>query len=142
MGLSFNRREWTPREDEFLADRMGVWTVRAIAQALVRSMGSVRSRAAHLALSGRVKEGYNISDLVAVLGASDGTVRGWMRRGLLGAVQDRAGLRATEDAVVRFLRRHPGEYDLRRVDQTWFKSMIFRRPVSSDGPRSERERSN
>jgi hypothetical protein len=127
MGLSFNRREWTPEEDEFLGDHMGILTARVIAAKLQRSMGSVRSRASHLALSGRLKEGYNISDLVAVLGACDGTVRGWMRRGLLGAIQERAGLRATEDAVVRFLRRYPAEYDLRRVDQVWFKSMIFRR---------------
>jgi len=141
LGLSFNRREWTPEEDEFLGDHMGILTVRVIAARLKRSMGSVRSRASHLALSGRVKEGYNISDLVAVLGACAVTVRGWMRRGLLGSTSERAGLRATEDGVVRFLRRYPGEYDLRRVDQIWFKSMIFRRPADSVTVRSQ-ERSN
>jgi hypothetical protein len=139
MGLSFNRREWTAEDDAYLQERIGVMAVRAISRALKRSMGSVRARAARLELSERVKEGYNISDLVAVLGVSPGTVGGWMRRGLLGAVQERAGLRTSEDAVVQFLRRYPGEYDLRRVDQVWFKSMIFSAARSSSGqPRSER----
>jgi hypothetical protein len=136
MGLSFNRREWTAEEDGFLADHIGILTARVIAARLKRSMGSVRDRASHLALSARVQEGYNISDLAGVLGVGAPTARGWMRRGLLGAVREREGLRVSEDAVVRFLRRYPGEYDLRRVDQTWFKSMVFSRPVSSLTERS------
>ena len=138
LGLSYHRQEWTAAEDEYLSEHMGVETARAIGRRLGRSTGSVVARAARLELSGRVKEGYCTSDLAAVLGVGSGTVRGWMRRGLLGAIQEREGSRAQEDAVVRFLRRYPGEYDLRRVDQIWFKSMIFRRPAESLSVRSER----
>ena len=31
----------------------------------------------------------------------------------------------TDAAVRRFLRRHPTAFSLRRVDQTWFLSLVF-----------------
>ena len=34
----------------------------------------------------------------------------------------------SDSQVERFLRKHICEYDLARVDEVWFKALIFRRP--------------
>ena len=46
----------------------------------------------------------------------------WVRDGLLKPASDG---RLSEVAVARFIRKYPQEYDLARVDQAWFKAMVF-----------------
>jgi hypothetical protein len=48
-----------------------------------------------------------------------------MERGVFGQVKDVQGYRVSEKAVVKFLIEHPDKYDLRRVDQGWFKAVLF-----------------
>jgi hypothetical protein len=123
-----HRRRWTVQEDEHLAEFMASQSLRTMARALGRSVESVDARAERLKLSRRLREGwYNLADLATVFGAHHSTVRGWMRRGFLGKVHEGAQLRVVETNVVRFLRRLPHEYDLRRVDQLWFKGVLFGR---------------
>ena len=69
------------------------------------------------------QEGYTMTDLQIVFGENARKVRRWMERGLLGKVHESSGKRVTEANVIRFLRNHPAEYDLRRVDQLWFRAM-------------------
>jgi hypothetical protein len=116
---------WTAAEDMYLRERIGIVSVRSIAQRLGRTIDAVKVRAHRLELSRRVREGYNLADLSQVMGVAPSTARSWMRRGLLGEVHQVGGLRVSERAVSRFIRAHPHEYDLRRVDQVWFKSVIF-----------------
>lgn len=132
-------RPWTAEEDAALRERAGVVSVYAIAQRLGRSHLAVQRRARGMALSLRVVEGYAIQDLADVLGAHHTTVRRWMDGGLFGPVHAVGGAKRVHEANVRrFLRRHAGVYDLRRVDQVWFKAVLFadesQRPAAPAGP--------
>ena len=132
-----HRRLWTAEEDAHLAEWLGRISVTAIARQLGRTVLSVESRAARQELSLRAREGYNLTDLAAVLGVRYLRVRGWVERGLLGRVREWQGLRVKEAAVARFIRRYPHEYDLRRVDEVWFKAMVF--GFRADARTGERE---
>lgn len=120
-----HRRAWTAEEQAYLEESLGVVSVKQIARRLGRTVMSVESRAEKLGLSRRISEGYNMADLAAVFGESYHKVRRWMERGLLGPVHQVQGHRVAETHVVRFIRAHAHEYDLRRVDQGWYKSMVF-----------------
>lgn len=128
-GWSRERRLWTPEDLEYLQKKLGTVSVTQIARNLGRSVVSVRVKAEKMNLSVRVVEGYNISDLSEVFGVHHGRVESWARRGLLGKAHGHGGhggnIRFTESRVVRFIRQYPREYDLSRVDQTWFKAMMF-----------------
>lgn len=66
-------------------------------------------------------------------GVSDATVYRWIKRGLLKArLKDNARVPSPqqhylihENAIREFVRRHPTEFDLRRVDQLWFLNLVF-----------------
>ncbi len=127
LGLrpTFQHHPWTPEQIEYLNERLGSDTADEIARQLGRSCESVESMAAKLSLSCRVREGYTESDLIDVLGETSRKVRRWMDRGLLGPVERINGHRVSDRCVAIFLRRHHSEYDLRRVDQDWYKAMLF-----------------
>lgn len=125
LALEPRRRAWTAEEMEYLEAKIGTVSVTAIARTLGRSVLSVESRAEAVHLSRRAADGYTIADLQRVLGAHYQTVRRWMDKGLLGSVRQWQGQRVRTEAVVQFLRQHPHEYDLRRVDQRWYKGMLF-----------------
>jgi hypothetical protein len=80
-------------------------------------------------------EGYNVSDLAEYFGFHHSRIESWARRGLLGKPRGHGGhggnIRFAEKNIVRFIRRHPSEYDLGRVDKTWFKFMVFGRYAGS-----------
>lgn len=124
-------RPWKAEEEAYLQETAGRVSAKQIALRLGRSVPSVESRIDRLRISRRDRrEGYNVQDLCEVFGATFGTVKGWMRRGLLGKVHEVGGLRVNEAGVRRFVRTYPHEYDLRRVDQVWFKSVVFGRLVA------------
>ncbi|MGA2773611.1 MAG: MerR family transcriptional regulator [Bryobacteraceae bacterium] len=76
-----------------------------------------------------IRETYSIGDLAQVFGVHHERVESWVGRGLLGRTRaigaDRGDTRFAEADVARFVRGNPREYDLRRVDQMWFKAMVF-----------------
>jgi len=123
--VTHHTRAWSREEEEYLRERAGVISVAGMARKLGRSQASVESRLARLKVSRKPREGYTLIDLRDAFGAHRDIVKRWMDRGLLGAVRKDNGLRVSDEAVVRFLREHPREYDLRRVDQDWFKAMVF-----------------
>jgi hypothetical protein len=49
--------------------------------------------------------------------------RGWLRYGGQGSALH--STRIPEPSVKRFLKEHPEEYRLARVDEAWFKGMLF-----------------
>jgi hypothetical protein len=121
-----HRRTWTPEEVEYLCNHVGVLSARRIAKLLRRSVESVTSKAERLELSRKVREGYTFADLQSVFGEHYSKVRRWYDRGLLGrGRRNGAEVRIAERDLARFIREHSSEYDLRRVDQEWFKSMVF-----------------
>ena len=87
-------------------------------------------KAAKLRLSIRLPEGYNVSDLAECFGLHRSRVENWARRGLLGKPHGHGGhggnIRFAEKEIVQFIRQHPREYNLGRVDKAWFKAVVFR----------------
>jgi hypothetical protein len=122
LGLSFSRRRpWTPEESALLASLAGRHTLASIARKLKRTFASVKGKAKQLEISIRVSEGYSQIDLAELLGASPTSIRRWCRIGWLRVVNERI----PEAAVVKFLKLHSHEYKLSRVDEAWFKGLLF-----------------
>ena len=122
LGLSFSRRRpWTPAEITVLESSAGCYSPSSIARKLQRTVGSTKAKMKQLEISVRVAEGYSQADLAELLGASPASIRRWCRSGWLPLVNGRI----PEPAVVRFLRHHPHEYQLRRVNEGWFKGLLF-----------------
>ena len=122
LGLAYcQRRPWTADEIDTLREHAGRVTPGAIAHKLNRTHASVRSKLKQLKISARISEGYTQVDLCCLLGVSPKSIRNWIAWGWLRGV---AG-RIPETSVVRFLRQHPDQYQLSRVDEAWFKGLIF-----------------
>lgn len=122
------RHPWTDEDETRLRQYAGSASAQTIARRLRRSISSVANHAHRLELSMQIADGYSIRTLSEVFGVHHGRVEGWVKRGLLGKAQHggRGGMTWFPAAnVVRFLRKCPSEYDLGRVDQVWFKSMMF-----------------
>lgn len=119
-------KRWTIAEEDYLREHLGGMAVSAIARRLHRSVESAQDKARALRLSMRVRDGYTLEDLGEVFGAPAYRVRSWARRGLLGKWPPTNG-RVDDHTVVRFIMRHGNEIDLRRVEQVWFKAMVFGR---------------
>lgn len=139
LGLSFSpRRPWTPAEIALLESSAGRYSPVSIARKLQRTLGSTKAKMKQMEISLRIAQGYSQSDLAELLGASPASIRRWCRIGWLSLVNDRI----PESAVVRFLRVHPHEYQLRRVNEGWFKGLLFpafnSAGVNSDASREPR----
>ncbi len=122
LGLSFStRRAWTAEELQTLEDLAGRTTLKALSLKLNRTHASVQGKVKELGLSVRFREGYSLDDLRQLLGVSVRSIRAWLAAGWLRTVRGRV----PEACVVKFLRLHPGQYHLGRVDQAWFKGLLF-----------------
>jgi DNA-binding CsgD family transcriptional regulator len=122
LGLSFsNRRPWTDEEVEVLQTYAGRQTPKALATKLNRTHSSVKAKLKELSLSARIREGYTQDDLRQLLGVSNRSIKDWLAWGWLRMVQNRI----PEASVSRFLRLHSEQYHLGRVDQAWFKGLVF-----------------
>lgn len=122
--LSLSRptgRPWTELEIERLRDAVGSRSEAAIARSLGRSYYAVKGRLARLRISGRRSEGYTQQDLEFLLGVGHKRIQTWISRNW---IQVRDG-RVPEHSVAQFLQRHPEEYQLGRVDEAWFKGLVF-----------------
>src|SRR5216684_3651398 len=122
LGLAFGqRRSWTNEEMEILTELAGRTTIRAIAKKLSRTPASVKAKLRQLEISARVREGYTKDDLRLLLGVSAKSIRNWVDCGWLRVVNGRI----PEPSVARFLRQHPDQYQLSRVEEAWFKGIVF-----------------
>jgi hypothetical protein len=70
---------------------------------------------------GSRKYEFDTNSLAECFGVKPGQVVRWVQLGLLKVAP---GGCFTVDAIVRFVREHPDAYDLRYVDQTWFKFLL------------------
>jgi hypothetical protein len=119
----FFKYRWTKEEDALLRSMLGARSVAYIAKKLGRSWKCVAARIYELKMSSRQTDGYSRSDLCQVFGVSLKTVNRWIGNGWM--KQEPDSYRFSEGAVLKFLRGHSEEYDLKRVDQPWFKGMLF-----------------
>jgi hypothetical protein len=121
LGLNAHRRCWTAEEIEILGESAGVLSKAAIARKLRRSYWSVKAELSKLHLSSQVREGYSQTDVAYLLGVGPRSVRKWVARGWLRTERGRI----TEASMLKLIREHPEEYRLNRVDEAWFKGLLF-----------------
>jgi hypothetical protein len=122
LGLSCDvRRPWSKEDLLFLRDNLGRINTTVIARKLGRTYYSVKAQVSKLGMSVRLTEGYTHADLQQLLSVSKRRVYKWVQMDWLRMKANRA----SEASVARFLRSHPGEYVLSRVDEAWFKGLIF-----------------
>jgi hypothetical protein len=81
----------------------------------------VKAQVRKLGLSARVSGDYSQQDVEQLLGVGRKRVCQWISKGWL-QLEDG---RVTEKSLEKFLRLHPEEYQLSRVDESWFKGMLF-----------------
>ncbi|MBA3915752.1 MAG: hypothetical protein H0X25_18245 [Acidobacteriales bacterium] len=123
---------------ETLRELAGCRSKSAIAKRLGRTVCSVKAKATSLQLCTRVRDGYSQQDLTELFGVSAQTIRRWTMRSWLTVTNGRV----CDEAVIRFLKNHPDQYSLRRVNEEWFKGLIFPRfnvlPLDRPGGESSR----
>lgn len=127
---------WTPAEDAHLERRLEQGrTLEVIARELRRSLTAVEVRAKRLGISRRsCRHGLSATAAAMAMGVDVHKVTRWIAAGWLDAsrmgtarVPQQGGDEwvIPEQALRKFLREHPTAYSLRRVDQTWFLSLVF-----------------
>jgi DNA-binding CsgD family transcriptional regulator len=121
LGLGQSRKRWSESEVEVLSEAAGRLSKAAIAKKLNRTYWSVKAEFSKLELQSRLRDGYSQGDVAYLLGASPRSVRKWVRSGWLRL----QGSRITEASLSRFIRTHAEEYQLSRVDEAWFKGLLF-----------------
>jgi hypothetical protein len=114
-------RPGSDEELHFLKSNAGRLSMKALAARLSRSYYSVKAAIRSTELDGRVTDGYSVDELARTFGVGKATIHRWIVRGWI----TRNEGRITETSVLRFLRFRPHEYQLRRVDEVWFKALVF-----------------
>jgi hypothetical protein len=122
QSLSSTHAIWSEIEKQYLRDHAGEMTVSQIAAILHRGVDTTYQMVNKLGFSARVREGYTMKDLRQALGISDKKINRWLDRGWL--CLNTVG-RIAEKDLLQFLREHSEEYSLKRVDEYWFKSLVF-----------------
>jgi hypothetical protein len=119
----FGGDRWTSDEIAYLRNHAGIKSIAAMRRELRRSFTSIKSKMEAMHLSRRITEGYSRAELKELFGISGLLVARWVSKGWI--VADEESDRVTEESVVRFLKTHPEEYSLKRIDEAWFKGLIF-----------------
>jgi hypothetical protein len=143
LGLSRPKdRPWSAQEEAYLEANFHNVSAKTLACRLGRSPTAVKLKAKRLGLR-KYDEGYAASSLAEALGVDPHWVLARIRSGKLRASHrhtDRTaqqggdGWLITDEAVVDFLREHPYDIDLRKVDSLWFMDLIapyLQRPATS-----------
>ncbi len=136
LTMHMDRRPWTAAEMELLERLVGRVSTATIARRLHRPESSVVNKLKRMGTSRRVGEGYTIRDVELCLGEDHHKIAGWIKNGWL---RDRLQgtrrhdgngndiHRIREKDVLAFLRTHPEEINLGKVDQTWFLDLVLLR---------------
>jgi hypothetical protein len=127
LGLAFQvRRHWTAQEVEAMRELLGTYSTKTVALKLGRTYYSLKRKVAIMQLSSRIREGYSLKDIQDLIGVNPRKIHTWILKGWLRLDNGRA----SNVELRRFLRRHPEEYILRRVDDAWFKDIMFSKSVN------------
>lgn len=134
LTMHLDRKPWTAAEVDQLERWVGTVSTATIAKRLRRPQVSVVNKLKRLHLSRRVREGYTMRDLELCLGEDHHKIAqwlaaGWLRDHLQGTRRhDGNGKdihRIREKDLLAFLRDHPREINLGKVDQTWFLDLVL-----------------
>lgn len=126
---------WLPDEVAYLESHINTTAVNAIAEHLGRSENSVRIKARKMGLD--VHDGYSLKDIWEGLGCSHTTAVKWVKEGKLKGTRrafDEGTWHFTDAQIRDFVRSHPMEIDLRRVDQLWFLDVCLGGLGNLDSP--------
>ena len=138
LGLSMHqdRQPWTQAELDTLDRLLGRVSAATIAKRLKRTETSVVMKIKALGHSRRVSEGYTMHDLGECLGEDHHKIQkwianGWLRDRLQGTRRhDGNGNdihRFREKDILAFIKQHPQEICLGKIDQTWFLDLVLLR---------------
>ncbi len=121
-----HQRNWRPAELDYLRHGAESTPAAVLARRLGRSSEAVRAKLREIRnLEAVSRHGYDVAALGHLFGVQEPKVLRWLDRGLFG-VRLAAGIGAVpQTAVRRFIQQHPHEYDLARVEQAHFKSLVF-----------------
>jgi len=134
LTMHMDRKPWTRAELDVLDDLVGRVSAATIAKRLHRPVSSVTNKLKRLQISRRVRDGYTMRDLELCLGEDHHKISGWLKNGWLqdhlqgtrrhdGNGRDIHRIRETD--ILEFLRNHPQEINLGKVDQTWFLDLVL-----------------
>jgi len=137
-----DRRPWTQQELDTLDKLLGTVSAAPIAKRLKRTETSVVMKIKALGYSRRVTEGFTIRDLELCFGEDHHKVQkwianGWLRDGLRGRRRHNGSgrhiHRFREKQILAFIKQHPHEINLGKVDQVWFLDFMLLRGRVSPG---------
>lgn len=138
LGLTMHpdRRPWTDQELDTLDKLLGKVSAATIAERLKRTETSVVMKIKALGHSRRVSEGYTIRDLELCLGEDHHKIQkwiaaGWLHNGLHGTRANNGNgdevHHFSEKQILNFIKAHPQEISLGKVDQMWFLDLVLLR---------------
>jgi hypothetical protein len=134
LTMHIDRRPWTSAEVDLLERLVGTVSTASIAKRLGRPENSIVTKLKRMSTSRRVRDGYTMRDLELCLGEDHHKIQGWIAAGWL-----RDGLQGTrrhdgngkdihrisEKDILNFVRNHPQELNLGKVDQMWFLDLVL-----------------
>lgn len=148
LTMHMDRRPWTAADMDLPERLVGRVSTATIAKRLRRPEGSVVNKLKRMGTSRRVREGYTMRDLELCFGEDHHKIAGWTKNGWL---RDRLQgtrrhdgngndiHRIREKDVLAFLKVHPEEINLGKVDQTWFLDLVLLRGRELREGRAQRE---
>jgi len=134
LTMRMDRKTWTRREIDILEKLVGRVSSATIAKRLHRPESSIVNRLKRMGTSRRMQDGYTMHDLELCLGEDDYKIAGWIKNGwsqdrLQGTRRHNGNgkdiHRIREDDIVDFIRNHPQEINLGKVDQIWFLDLVL-----------------
>ena len=146
LTMHIDRKPWTRAELALLEGLVGRVSSSTIARRLHRPESSVVNKLKRIGTSRRVRSGYTLRELELCLGEDHHKIEvwiknGWLRDRLQGTAR-RAGNgkdihRIRERDVLAFIKFHPREINLGKVDQIWFLDLVLLKgqEVSAATPR-------
>jgi hypothetical protein len=136
LTMRIDRKPWAPVELDLLERLIGRVSTATIAKRLHRPESAVVNKLKRMGTSRRVREGYTMRDLELCFGDDHHKIAGWVKNGWL---RDRLQgtrrhdgngndiHRIREKDVLNFIKSHPQEINLGKVDQTWFLDLVLLR---------------
>ena len=129
-----DKRPWAAAEVEIIESLVGKVSALTIAKRLKRTEASVVLKIKRMRFSRRVRNGYTMRDLEECLGESHKKIQrwienGWLRDRLQGTHRHNGNgrdiHRFREADILDFIRRHPEELNLGKVDAIWFLDLVL-----------------
>jgi hypothetical protein len=134
--LHLDRQPWTEKELDILERLLGRVSAATIGKRLKRTETSVAMKIKSLGHSRRVSEGYTMRDLEECLGEDHHKIekwvaKGWLRDHFQGTERHNGNgydiHRMQEKDIMEFIKHHPQEINLGKVDQVWFLDLVLLR---------------